>query len=91
MKSDCTIDLLTKKMFLFYHGDAKRIQHLIKVHRFAQLIGRMEKIDAQTQFIVECAALVHDIGIKPAEIKYGQGCDALEISVAIAHPTSERR
>ena len=27
----------------------------------------------------------------PAEIKYGQGCDALEISVAIAHPTSERR
>lgn len=43
----------------------------MKVHRFAQLIGHMEKLDAHTQFLTECAALVHDIGIRPAEEKYG--------------------
>ena len=66
-----TLDLLTEKMIRFNQNDPKRIQHLIKVHRFAQLIGRMEHLDAHTQFITECAALVHDIGIRPAEEKYG--------------------
>lgn len=64
-----TLDLLTEKMIYFNRNDPKRIQHFIKVHRFAQLIGRMEKLDAHTQFITECAALVHDIGIRPAEEK----------------------
>lgn len=66
-----TIDTLTLKMFAFNAGDAKRIQHLMKVHRFAQLIARMEGLDTHTRFVVECAALVHDIGIRPAEAKYG--------------------
>ena len=66
-----TIDTLTLKMFAFNEGDAKRIQHLMKVHRFAQLIARMEGLDTHTRFVVECAALVHDIGIRPAEAKYG--------------------
>lgn len=67
-----TLDLLTEKMIYFNRNDPKRIQHFIKVHRFAQLIGRMEHLDAHTQFITECAALVHDIGIRPAEEKYGR-------------------
>ena len=58
----------------FNNGEAKRIQHRMKVHRFAQLIGHMEKLDVHTQFITECAALVHDIGIRPAEKQYG-ACD----------------
>ncbi len=65
------IDLLERKMMRFNRGDPKRIQHLMKVHRYAQLIGRMEQLDRHTQFITECAALVHDIGIRPAEEKYG--------------------
>lgn len=65
------IDILSRKMFAFNAGDAKRIQHLMKVHRFAQLIGRMEGLDEHTQTVLECAALVHDIGIRPAEAKYG--------------------
>ena len=68
------IDLLEQKMMMFNHHDPMRIQHLMKVHRFAQMIGRMEKLDAHTQFVTECAALVHDIGIRPAEEKYGR-CD----------------
>lgn len=65
------IDILTQKMIHFNRNDSQRIQHLIKVHRFAQMIGRMEQLDEHTQFLTECAALVHDIGIRPAEEKYG--------------------
>ena len=66
------IDLLEQKMMMFNHHDPMRIQHLMKVHRFAQMIGRMEKLDTHTQFVTECAALVHDIGIRPSEEKYGR-------------------
>lgn len=69
-----TIDRLTLKMLAFDKGDPMRIHHLLKVHRFAQLIAREERVDPHTQFVVECAAVVHDIGIHPAEEKYGR-CD----------------
>ena len=66
------LNQLTQKMILFDKGDPKRIQHFIKVHSFAKLIGEGEKLDEYTQFILEAAALVHDIGIHPAEEKYGK-------------------
>ncbi len=47
-------------------GDARRIQHFAKVHAFAALIGRAEGLDEETQLTLEAAALVHDIGIRPA-------------------------
>ena len=52
-------------------GDAKRIQHFIKVHSFAAAIATLEKVDEETQFILETAAIVHDIGIHVCEQKYG--------------------
>lgn len=66
-----TVDDLTMKMLCFNGGDAMRSQHLLKVHRFAQMIGRMEGLEDHLQFVLECAAVVHDIGIRPAEEKYG--------------------
>lgn len=72
------IDILELEMIGFNQNDPKRIHHLIKVHRFAQLIGRMEQLDAHTQFVTECAALVHDIGIRPAEEKYGMSNGKLQ-------------
>ncbi|WP_024346335.1 HD domain-containing protein [Lacrimispora indolis] len=62
---------LIMEMTAFYQGDPKRIQHFIKVHSFARLIGMKEKISEETQFILETAAIVHDIGIKASEEKYG--------------------
>ncbi|MDO4322266.1 MAG: HD domain-containing protein [Lachnospiraceae bacterium] len=62
---------LTQKMITYYSGAPKQIQHFIKVHRFAQMIGMEEGLDQHTQFVLEAAALVHDIGIKPADEKYG--------------------
>lgn len=66
------IDQITYKMMAHDQGSAKRIQHFLKVHRFAQLIGRGEQLDEHTQFVLECAALVHDIGIGPCKEKYGR-------------------
>lgn len=66
------IDRLTLAMIEFDKGDPMRIQHFLKVHRFAQLIARKEKVDDHTQYITEMAAVVHDIGIHPAEAKYGK-------------------
>ncbi len=66
-----SLDLLTHEMIQYYKGDPKRIQHFIKVHSFARLIGVGEKLSPDEQFQLEAAALVHDIGIRPAEEKFG--------------------
>lgn len=58
-------------MIAYNNGDAKRIQHLIKVHAFARLIGEEENMDAKELYILEAAALTHDIGIRNSEKKYG--------------------
>ena len=58
-------------MINLYQGDSKRIQHFCKVHSYAKLIGEMENVDEKTLFIIEIAALTHDIGIHLCEEKYG--------------------
>lgn len=68
------IDAICWRMMIFDKGDAKRIQHFLKVHTYARLIAKAEKVTSHQQFIIEAAALVHDIGIHPAESKYGR-CD----------------
>lgn len=58
-------------MIELYRGDAKRIQHFCKVHSYAKLIAETEKVDEKCLFILEAAALTHDIGIHVCEEKYG--------------------
>ena len=58
-------------MMEYNAGDPKRIQHLVKVHSFANLICELEAVDAPTREVVSIAALVHDIGIRNSERKYG--------------------
>ena len=58
-------------MVLFDKGDARRIQHFLKVYMFAALIGKMEGLPPEQQEVLEIAAILHDIGIIPAEKKYG--------------------
>ncbi len=59
------------EMMRFYSGDPQRIQHFTKVHSYARLIGLAEEIPPETLETLEIAAIVHDIGIKPAMEKYG--------------------
>lgn len=65
------IDELFKQTIKYFEGDTKRIQHFTKVYTFASLIGRLEKLSENELYILESASIVHDIGIKNAEKKYG--------------------
>ena len=69
------INMLNKlhmAMIELYKGDSRRIQHFCKVHSYARLIAQMENVDYKTLFIIETAALIHDIGIHTCEEKYGE-------------------
>lgn len=65
---------LMKRMTEYEAGNPRQIQHSLKVHSFARLIGQSEGLDIRTLFILEAAAVVHDVGIKAANEKYGH-CD----------------
>ena len=65
------LEELMMKMIEFDCGDPKRIQHFIKVHSFSKLIGEKEGLDAHTLFVLEAASILHDIGIRVSEEKYG--------------------
>ncbi|MCI7692713.1 MAG: HD domain-containing protein [Oscillospiraceae bacterium] len=86
------IDALTAEMISYFSGDAKRIQHFLKVHAFSEIIGKAERLDEHTLFILEAAALVHDIGIKPAERLYGSCGGKLqeELGPSEARPILEK-
>lgn len=62
---------LIMKMTEYYTGQPHRIQHFMKVYAYAKMIGEMEHISEKEQDILEAAAIVHDIGIKKSEEKYG--------------------
>lgn len=57
-------------MIEYYAGDARRVNHFLKVFGFAKAIGEAEGLEQETQEILEVAALTHDIGIKNSEINY---------------------
>ena len=65
------INKVTTAMIDYYQGQPKRIQHFLKVHAYAKLIGEQEGLDKEILDILEVAALTHDIGIKISEEKYG--------------------
>ena len=77
-------------MLELYKGDAKRIQHFCKVHSYAKLIAECEKVDKQTLFILEAAALTHDIGIHLCEEKYGDCSGKLQEKLGFEKQVSER-
>ena len=66
------INKLHLAMIELYSGDAKRIQHFCKVHSYAKLIAETENVDEKCLFMLEAAALTHDIGIHLCEEKYGK-------------------
>lgn len=68
------MEKLICQMIAWNSGDPRRIQHFLKVHALARLIGIMEGVNAYTQYVLETAAVVHDIGIRVCEEKYGS-CD----------------
>ncbi|HWQ78232.1 MAG TPA: HD domain-containing protein [Anaerovoracaceae bacterium] len=72
------LDDLFMEMVQYYSGDPRRIQHFFKVHGFSKLIGNREGLSPDEMEVLEAAAIVHDIGIKPAMEKYGKGDGKLQ-------------
>ena len=64
------INKVTTAMIDYYQGQPKRIQHFLKVHAYAKLIGEQEGLDKEILDILEVAALTHDIGMNISEEKY---------------------
>ena len=55
-----------------FDGDAKRIQHFVKVLQYATLIAEGEALPADEEEVLQVAAVLHDIGIPNSEKKYGR-------------------
>ena len=72
------LNSLYREMINYEAGCPARAQHLVKVHSFARHIALMEGVDEHTRFVIEAAALVHDIGIKPALEKHGSSAGPLQ-------------
>lgn len=65
------LDCLYWEMLEHDAGDAWMIQHFTKVYQYAKIIGQGENLDEGELETLLAAALVHDIGIRPAREKYG--------------------
>lgn len=79
---------ITKKMIDFYNGSLHDIEHFLKVHAYAALIGRLERLDEKTQTTLEIASVVHDIACPLCRAKYGHasGKKQEEESEALLRP-----
>lgn len=62
---------VAKKMIEFSDGNLHDINHFMKVYAYAKTIGSLERLPADTQEILEIAALVHDIACPLCREKYG--------------------
>lgn len=62
-----TIPELITRAMAYDHGDARRIQHFLKVYTYADIIGQLEGLAPQELETLRVAAILHDIGIHEAE------------------------
>lgn len=66
-----TIAEIMEKMISFSKGNIHDIDHFVRVWNYARTIGALEGLDADTQYILEVAAIVHDIACPLCREKYG--------------------
>ena len=66
-----TVSQIMEKMIAYSDGNIHDIDHLIRVWTYAKTIGELEGLDASTQYILEVAAITHDIACPLCREKYG--------------------
>ena len=62
---------IMKKMINLSDGNIHDIDHFIRVWTYARTIAELEGLDAETQDILEVAAITHDIACPLCREKYG--------------------
>ena len=65
-----SIENILREAVSYDGADIKRINHFLKVYAFAKMIGEGEGLSSREQYILEAAAVLHDIGIHESERKY---------------------
>ena len=58
-------------MISFSDGNIHDIDHFVRVWNYAKTIAELEDIDSETQYILEVAAITHDIACPLCREKYG--------------------
>lgn len=66
-----TVAEILEKMIAYSNSNIHDIDHLCKVWTYAKTIGELEGADAETQLLIEVAAITHDIAYPLCRIKYG--------------------
>ncbi len=64
------ISKIIQNMISLSDGNLLDINHFMKVWAFAKTIGELEKLDSETQFILEISAITHDIACPLCREKY---------------------
>ena len=65
------VSQVMEKMIAFSDGNIHDIDHLIRVWTYAKTIGDLERLDAGSQYLLEIAAITHDIACPLCREKYG--------------------
>lgn len=66
-----TISQIMTKMVSFSEGNSRDISHFMLVWTYAKTISELEGIDPETRYILEVAAITHDIACPLCREKYG--------------------
>ena len=66
-----TIAQILSKMIAASNGNIHDIDHLLRVWAYARTIGELEGLDPETQYLLEVAAITHDIACPLCREKYG--------------------
>ena len=73
-----TVAQIMEKMIGFSEGNLHDIGHLMRVWAYAKTIGELEGLDPETQYILEAAAVIHDIACPLCRKKYGDAPGKLQ-------------
>ncbi len=68
---DTKISQLIENMIRFSAGNTHDIAQFLRDWSYAKTIGELEDLDPQTQYLLEAAAVVHDIACPVCREKYG--------------------
>ena len=66
-----TIAEIMANMIAFSDGNIHDIDHFVRVWNYARTIAELEGVDPGTQYLLEVAAIVHDIACPLCREKYG--------------------
>jgi len=62
---------LLERMIAYSKGNLHDIKHFVRVWSYAKMIGELEGLEQRRQYILEAAAITHDIACPLCREKYG--------------------